>query len=94
MRNGKLEFIVQLNVELLEARGGDMMNNHFHVSTRTFELKPAKARKCDACRDWRIQEPPILVFGNKDRKGVDQERLQLGHVRKTLEQNIWLEING
>ena len=24
----------------------------------------------------------------------DRERLQLGHERKTFEQNIWLEVNG
>ena len=68
MRNGKLEFIVQLNVELLEASGGDLMSNHFHVSARTFELKRAKVRKCDACRDWRIHELPLHMVGERGMK--------------------------
>jgi hypothetical protein len=45
MQKGERGFVAQLNVGLLEARSGNMMNNHFYVTARTFELKPAKVRK-------------------------------------------------
>jgi hypothetical protein len=58
-----------LSAELLEARGGDLMNNH--LSVRTFELKQAKVRKCDTCRDWGIQELPLHMVGKRVWNGGD-----------------------
>jgi len=77
--DGKRELLEELNGKTLEARSGDPTNNSFNVSANTFERKPAKVRKCDVHRDWRIDQLPFrTIVGNREQKS-DHERLQLRH---------------
>ena len=46
--------VEEANMELLEARGGDLANKCFQVGANTPEPDVAKVRKCDGCRDWRM----------------------------------------
>jgi hypothetical protein len=61
------ELLEEINADTLEARGGDPMNNRFHVSADTVEHKPAKVRKSVVCRDWQVyQLPPHITVGNRE----------------------------
>jgi hypothetical protein len=64
--NRKCEFVEELKLEPLEARGGDPTNNLFQVSAITYKHKQAKVRKCDGCHDWCMREfPPHIMSGNR-----------------------------
>ena len=86
--------VEEANVELLEARGGDLTNECFQVGVNTSEPDVVKVRKCDGCRDWRMCELPLCVTVGDTESKEDHERLQLGHERKPLEQSIWMEVGG
>ena len=77
--DGKHELTEEVNMKLLEARGGDPANNCFQVSVNTPELEPVKVRKCDGCNDRRERKlPRHITVGHREHK-KDHERLQLGH---------------
>jgi hypothetical protein len=57
--DGKPELVKELDLELLEARGGDPMNKCFQVSANTAEPEMVKVGECDGCYDRRICELPL-----------------------------------
>ena len=59
MWNGKRKLVEEYNLELLEARDGDLMNKCFQVVANTSEHKVAKVGKCHGCYDRRMRELPL-----------------------------------
>jgi hypothetical protein len=51
MWDGKRELVEKLNLDLLEARGGDLMNKCFQVNVNTSVPDTAEVRECDGCDD-------------------------------------------
>src|SRR6266403_1590649 len=75
MWNRKRELLEEVELQLFETRGGDPTNNRFQISANALELKQAKVRKCNGCRDWRMRELPLhIAIGNRECKS-DCERL-------------------
>jgi len=74
--DGKRQLVEEVDLELLEARGGDPKNNRFQVSTNTVKLEMAKVRKCD---DGRVRELPFYIALGDRKFEVDCELLQVGH---------------
>jgi hypothetical protein len=76
-RDGKRESVEEVNLEPLEARGGDPTNKCFQVSTKTSKPEKAKARKCDQYHGSRMHELLLhSTVGDSKVKG-DHESLQL-----------------
>jgi hypothetical protein len=88
----KCELVEKDNLKLLEARGGDPMNECFQVSANTGEQEPVKVREYDGSHDWRMRGLHITV-GSREFK-ADHEHLQPGHERGPLEQSIWMKVGG
>ena len=59
--NGIDHPIKKENLELLEERKGDPRKKRFQVIASTLERKPVEVRKCDPCRDRRMQKLPLNV---------------------------------
>jgi len=61
MWDGKRELMLieEQDLKLLEARGGQPINNCFQVGVNALEPKPAKVR--ERGHDWRMRELPFYI---------------------------------
>jgi hypothetical protein len=71
-----------VDLELLEGRGGDMRKKYSQVGACTIEHKPAKVRKPGVCPDRQTHH---LHLPRKTARESNPECLQTGHERKPLE---------
>jgi hypothetical protein len=80
-RDRNCELAEKVNIELLEARGGDPMSKCFQVSTNTTELEIVEVRVCDGCGDRRVRKLPFYIAARNNGPGLREkyEHLQLGH---------------
>ena len=73
--DGKRELVGEINLELLETRGGEVSNNRFHVGARTSECQRKKVRKCDVRCDWHTPELPLHITVENREQEKDHEYL-------------------
>ena len=83
----------EVDLEPLEARSDDLMNEFFKVSARPPEGETVKVRKRDGCHARSTQVPLHIRDGNRARKD-NHEGLQLRHEGKKSQKSIWAEVGG